>query len=128
MNPATIYFLVSFAGILVMIQLKAKELRSGRKSWLSFITQRTDNFFNNVFSGVRTFFSYFNRRSALALTQWIAYHILSWVRSAYLWIREKAHAHPHSKKVIDMVRGRGEIDRNSGTSFYLRKISDDRQY
>ena len=125
MNTATIYFLASFAGIIGMITFKSFELKRGKRLWLSLVAERFDHIVHRAYGNVRTFISYFNRRSAIALVQWIAYHILSLIRSVYLWIREKAHAHPPSKKVIDMVRGKGDVTRNGGASFYLKKISED---
>ncbi len=87
--------------------------------------ERSDRIIEEAYARVMKFISYFNKRSAIALVQWIAYHVLSWARSAYIWLHRKAHAHPPSKKVIDMVRGRGEIDRNGGASFYLKKIGEE---
>ncbi len=93
------------------------------RSHFKFVSEKVDHKIRGAFGGVRTFFSYFNRKSAVALLQWIAYHILSWIRSMYLWIQEKAHAHPPSKKVIDMVRGKGEVDTTGGASFYLKNLA-----
>ncbi|MDP3962299.1 MAG: hypothetical protein Q8Q03_00300 [bacterium] len=111
MNIAIISFFASFAGIIGMI------------FWRRMPTvERWDGAIYAAYNRVRKFILYFNKRTAIALVQLIAYHILSWARSAYIWLHRKAHAHPPSKKVIDMVRGRGEVDRNGGTSFYLKKI------
>lgn len=123
MITASISFFVALLGIISMIYLKARRLEMDARSRFSFVSDKVDGKIRNTFSGVRTFISYFNRKSALALVQWIAYHILSWVKKAYLWIHEKAHAHPHSKKVIDMVQGKGEVDSTGGASFYLKNLA-----
>ncbi len=107
-----------------MIGFKAMELRSGKKSWISRLADKTNHIVHDYISNVKRYISYINRRSALALVQWIAYHILTWARNAYIWAYKKAHAHAPSKKVIDMVRGKGEVNRNGGSSFYLKSISD----
>lgn len=123
-NPFVISFYISFAGILGMIGFKLLEIRSGKRSWISKITDSTNHIVHDSYDRIREILSYINKKSAVALIQWIAYHILSWARNIYLWIREKAHAHPPSKKVIDMVRGKGEIKKNGGSSFYLKQISE----
>lgn len=120
-----IFFFVSLAGIITMIWLKSHELKTDKKVGLSHLAEKTDHKIHAVYNSVRTFVSYFNRKSAVALMQWIAYHILSRARRAYIFLHHKAHAHPPSKKVIDMVRGRGSIGNEGGASFYLKKISQD---
>ena len=124
LDTSTISFYISFLGIIGMIGFKAMELRSGKKSWISRLADKTNHIVHDYISNVKRYISYINRRSALALVQWIAYHILTWARNAYIWAYKKAHAHAPSKKVIDMVRGKGEVNRNGGSSFYLKSISD----
>ena len=125
MNIITILFFVSLMVIVGMISMKSYELRMGKKIWLAFLCRKTDGLVYNVYNRTVRFLSYFNKRSAIALTQWIAYHALSRIRAVYIWIRAKAHAHPPSKKIIDMVRGKGVVIRNGGASFYLKKISEE---
>jgi len=121
----TFSFYISFVGILGMLGFKALELRSGKKSWISRIADMTNHIVHDYFDKIKKFISYFNRKSALALIQWIAYHILSWAREVYIWAYKKAHAHGPSKRVIDMVRGKGEVNTNGGASFYLKQISEE---
>ena len=101
------------------------EIRSGRKSWISRIADRTNHRVHDVFDWIKKSISYINRKSAIVLIEWIAYHILSGVRKVYIWAYNKVHAHPPSKRVIDMVRGKGEVNRNGGSSIFLKKISED---
>jgi hypothetical protein len=120
---ASIVFFISLIGIVTMLYLKARRLKLEVRSNFSFVSEKVDHKIRSVFARVRTFISYFNRKSAVALVQWIAYHVLSWGQKAYMWLYDKAHAHPHSKKVIDMVKGRGEVDETGGASFYLKRIN-----
>lgn len=108
-----------------MMGFKAAEIRSGKKSWISRLADKTNDHVRAYFILLKKYLTYFNRKSALALVQWIAYHVLTWARNAYIWAYRKAHAHAPSKKVIDMVRGKGEANRNGGSSFYLKSISGD---
>ena len=106
-----------------MVSFKMAELKSGKKSWISRLSEKTNHKVHDFIVSTKTYISYINRKSALALVQWIAYHILTWARNAYIWAYHKAHAHAPSKKVIDMVRGKGEVGRKGGSSFYLKSIS-----
>ncbi len=110
-----------------MISIKVYEIRSGKKSIISKVSDNTNHIVHNFFNATKKFISYFNRKTALALLQWIAYHILSWVRKTYIRLRNMAHMHPPSKKVLDMVRGKGDINKNGGSSIYLKMISENRE-
>ncbi len=123
-DTSVISFYVSILGIIGMITFKASEIRSGKKSWIFRIADSKNHIIHNLFDTIKKQASYVNRKNAIALIQWIAYHILSWARETYIWAYKKAHAHPPSKKVIDMVRGKGEVRKKGGVSFYLKRISD----
>ncbi len=125
LDISTILFILSLLGIILMIYLKFFELKTGKESLVSKISSNTNHIVHDYFIKAKTFISYFNRKTALALIQWIAYHILSWVRGMYIRLRKMAHMHPPSKKVLDMVRGKGEVDMNKGSSIYLKMISSE---
>lgn len=125
MNIAFITYFTSLIGIVAMIGLKYYEVRTQKRSILSRFVEKTDYRIQYAYRKIRLFISYFNRKSAVALVQWIAYHVLSWARRGYIWLHRKAHAHPPSKKVIDMVRGKGDVGNIGGASFYLKKISEE---
>jgi hypothetical protein len=125
LDSTIISFYVSLLAIFGMIGFKAIEIRSGKKSWISRIAESTNHIFHNIFDAVKKLISFINKKTAIALIQWIAYYILSWARRVYIWAYRKAHAHGPSKRVIDMVRGKGEVSKNGGTSFYLKSISAD---
>jgi hypothetical protein len=123
LDTSIISFYISLLGIMGMITFKARELKSGKRSFISKLSDRTNHIVHDYYDKVVTLIKFINRRSALAFVQWIAYHVLTWARNLYIWAYKKAHAHAPSKKVIDMVRGKGEVNRNSGSSFYLKSIS-----
>lgn len=127
LNTFIISFYVSLIGIVGMISIKSVEINSGKKSWVSRLSDNTNHLVHDAYDRTRTFISYINRKSALALVQWIAYHILSWAREFYIWAYHKAHAHAPSKKVIDMVRGKGKEYKGGGASFYLKRISEEEE-
>jgi hypothetical protein len=123
LEPAVISFYISILGILGMIGFKAIEVRSGKKTLITKLSDRTNHRVYDAYIKVKRFISYFNRKSALALIEWIAYHILSWARGVYLWIYKKAHEHGPTKRIIDMVRGKGDANRNGGSSFYFKNLT-----
>ena len=106
-----------------MVYNKHYEIRTGKPSFISRWGRKTDVFFDEIFMIVRKGLSYLNRRTFVALVQWIAFHILLRVRAIYVQLKHEFISHPHGKKMIDAVRGRGEI-KNHGASFYLRKIGE----
>ena len=120
-----ITFYISFLGTVGMIYLKYFELKNNKKYFVSSLLDRFDNAIVSFSLNIKKIITSINKANAIALIQWIAYHILSWARDTYIWLYKKAKSHPPSKMVVDMVRGRGEIKRNGGISFYLRRIGQE---
>ncbi len=106
-----------------MVLLKRREILSGQGIAASGIGQKIDRSFQAVWSAFGHFVAGFNRRNLIAVVQLVAYHILLRVRRVYVELKHRTLMNPHGRKVIDAVRGRGEI-RNHGASFYLRRIGD----
>lgn len=115
-------FYISIVGIIVMILLKRREVLSGRRSFISKLGEGSDHIFSALFGSVRKFISYINKHTFIALAQWIAFHILVHIRKVYVEIKHLWIKNTHTKKVLDMVRGKGEVN-NNGASFYLRRIA-----
>ncbi len=117
-------FYVSLVGIVVMLLLKRREAHTGHPSLVSRFGQGTDHIFTAFFGGIGRVASYVNRHTFIALAQWIAFHVLVHMRKVYVEVKHQALANTHSKKVIDMVRGKGEVKKH-GASFYLKRLSND---
>lgn len=116
-------FYVSLFGIITMIVLKGREVRSGRPLVISVIGRKIDSSLFAFYRKVSQTASFFNKKTFIMVVQLVAYHILLRIRKVYVEIKHRALLNPHGKKVIDAVRGRGEI-KNHGASFYLRRIGD----
>ena len=116
-------FYVALAGIIVMVVLKHHEAKSGRQTIVSRLGRGTDHVFYAIFRFFNKVVSYFNRKNFFALVQWIAYHILFRTRKVYVEVKHQALQNPYGKKMIDAVRGRGEI-KDHGASFFLRRIGE----
>jgi hypothetical protein len=107
-----------------MLWMKRLEIVAGKKYFLSNLADRNDHIFEKLHNDIHTIVSYFNKHTFIAFFQWIAAGVLSWLRSLYIKLFRIARKYPHTKKVIDMVQGKGETNGNGGASFFLKKISD----
>lgn len=116
-------FYISFLLIILMILLKRREVRTGHPSLVSRLGRGSDHIFHAVFGTVGKGWSYINKHTFLALTHWVAFHILVRIRNVYVQIKASFLSMPQGKRMLDAVRGRGQI-KNHGASFYLRRISE----
>lgn len=116
-------FYVSLAGIVGMILLKRREVKTGVPSLVSRAGAGVDHIFQAIFAAVRRGISHINRRTFVEIGHWIAFHVLKSARTVYVEVKDRTLAHPHGRKLLNAVRGRGEV-KDHGASFYLRKISD----
>ncbi len=116
-------FYISLICMILMLLMKRREIMTGKQSIFSKIGANSDHIFNSVYMKARNILSYVNKHTFVALANWIAYHILLRVRKIYVEIKSKFLENPHGKKLIDAVRGRGDV-KNHGASFYLRRISN----
>ena len=116
-------FYISLFGIILMVLLKRHEVKSGHPTIVSRLGKGSDDFFHAIFSSVGKFFSYINKHTFIALGHWIAFHVLVRIRKVYVDVKARALEHPQGKKMLDAVRGRGEV-KDHGASFYLRRIAE----
>ena len=115
-------FYLSLFGLVLMVWLKRREVRSGQVAVTSKIANKSDVFFHNIFAKISHAFGIVNRQTFINIAQWIAFHILKRIRNVYVELKYKALSNPHSKKVLDAVRGKADIN-PQGASFYLKRIS-----
>ena len=115
-------FYVSLVAMVVMVFLKHREAVSGHPSLVSRIGRGTDHIFQLSFAYTRRGASYLNRRTFIALIQLAAFHVLKAMRYVYVEVKHQFISNPQGKKLIDAVRGKGEVS-DHGASFYLRRIA-----
>jgi hypothetical protein len=115
-------FYVSLVGMTLLVVLKRREAISGHPSIVSRFGSGTDHIFQAVFSRVGRAISYVNKHTFIAMGHLIAFHVLKFVRGFYVELKHRFISNPQGKKLIDAVRGRGEL-RADGASFYLRRIA-----
>ncbi len=117
-------FYFSLICMACMLFLKRREVATGNISIISRFGRGTDHIFSTIFSFLRRIISYINKHTFIALAQWLAFHVLVHVRRVYVEIKHRTLMNVHTRKVIDMVRGRGEVKKH-GASFFLRLIEKD---
>ena len=122
MYSTIIIFYISCAGIVGMLLMKRAELKNSKQFFLSRLAVNTDGIVRRVYENIRYVLSHINVHNGLVLVQWVAFHVISSIRGLLIQIKDLAHSHPHSKKVIDMINGKGDFHQNGGASFYLKRI------
>lgn len=108
-----------------MILYKRHESLTGKPTFISRAGAGIDHIFHKVFDTVSNVISYINKHTFIALAHWLAFHVLVHIRKVYVEIKHHFISHPQGKKMIDAVRGRGEVKKH-GVSFYLRRISNNK--
>ena len=117
-------FYISLLAMIAMVAFKRHEARTGVPSFVSKAGAGSDHVFQAAYSAVRHGLSYVNRRTVVALAQWLAFHVLKLFRTLYVEVKHRFISTNHGKKLIDAVRGRGEVS-DHGASFFLRQIAVD---
>jgi len=125
MIASIVIFYLALVCMIAMLFIKRAELATGKRYFISNLANKNDHVFEKIHNDIRTAISYFNKHTFIAFLQWVAAGFLLWLRNLYIKLFHIARKYPHSKKVIDMVQGRGEANGNGGASFFLKKISDD---
>jgi len=120
-----IIFYVSLLGLIAMLLFKRHEIKYGHPTVVSRLGRGSDDLFHSMFGAIHRTYAFFNKQNYIKILQWVAYHILLRTRKVYVDIKHEVLSNPHGKKVIDAVRGRGEVKAGGG-SVYLRRISDNK--
>ena len=116
-------FYAALVAMAVMVVSKRHEVKTGKPSVLSRLGRGSDHFFQVIFTAVGQTISYINKHTFIALAQWLAIHVLKYVRGWYVELKHKFISTPQGKKMMDAVRGRGQV-KDHGASFYLRRIGE----
>jgi len=116
-------FYAALVAMAVMVVSKRHEVKTGKPSVLSRLGQGSDHFFQVIFTSVGQTISYINKHTFIALAQWLAIHVLKYIRGWYVELKHKFISTPQGKKMMDAVRGRGQV-KDHGASFYLRRIGE----
>ena len=116
-------FYISLLGIISMILIKRAEMKNGDLSIADKLESSVEVVLGKIYTKVSDYYKMLNRRTFIALAQFLTFHILLRIRNVYVELKHQTLQNPHGKRMIDAIRGRGEV-KNHGASFYLRRISD----
>jgi len=105
-----------------MIIIKRKEIKTPKAFALQSTESSIEKNLTKTYTNFVKFFKMFNKHTFIALSQYLTFHLLFSIRKVYVELKHRTLLNPHGKKMIDAVRGRGEV-KNHGASFYLRRIS-----
>jgi hypothetical protein len=105
-----------------MIFIKRAEMKNGELSLADKIESSVEVALSNIYAKIVAYSKLLNRQTFVALVQFLTFHVLLRIRNIYVNIKHRTLQNPHGKRMIDAVRGRGEV-KNHGASFYLRRIS-----
>lgn len=125
MTSVGITFIVSSLGIIGMILMKLRELKTGKLSLLSRISERTNHSFRNAYRSVKTFFSYFTKRNAVLLARFLLVRTILFLRKIYLIVKNKIMSYETAQKLRDMINGKGVIKKKGAVSFFLQRIAEE---
>ncbi|MCR4334857.1 MAG: hypothetical protein NUV47_04000 [Patescibacteria group bacterium] len=127
MNTATIFLIISLAGIIIMFVTKLIEAKTGKKSILSKISDNTNHVIHNQIAKIKITFSFVNKRNAILLGRFIIYHVLLACHKLYMKLKQviKKHLENKPSSPINMVLGKGVIKRKGSVSFFLKHIVEE---
>ncbi len=115
-------FYISLIGIISMIFIKRAEMKNDDYSLADKTESSLEMTLSNIYSKIVSYTKLINRQTFVALMQYLTFHVLLRIRNVYVDLKHRTLQNPHGKRMIDAVRGRGEV-KNHGASFYLRRIS-----
>ncbi|MBP9701837.1 MAG: hypothetical protein KBD47_02550 [Candidatus Pacebacteria bacterium] len=111
-----IIFIASGLGIVALLGHKYFELTTGKKTFISQASTFADE---HVTTSTKVF-KMINAQNATKIVAWfIAYGILL-LRKLFIYIQNRSY----SKKIVDVVSGKGTDKNTSGASVFLKRIKD----
>ena len=127
MNNATIFFVISLVGIIVMFVIKSIEARTGKKSLLTKVSENTNHIIHHQTARIKTTLSFVNKRNAILLGRFVIYHVLLAGHKLYTKIKQviKTHLETKPSSPINMVLGKGVIKKKGSVSFFLKHIMEE---
>jgi hypothetical protein len=124
MDYASYTFLASGIGLILMLSLKMFETETGRTSVLSWFSGKTNHVVHRYYFGVKKFFSYFNKRNAILLVQFVIVRIINSSKKLYNKIDERLTKNPHG--FLSTVK-QGASSQKGAVSMFLEHLDDEKR-
>ncbi len=116
MSITLIVFLCAGLGIVALIGHKHFELATGRKTFISHVTNYTNEHVRTGAGVVQKV----NRDNVARVVGWLIAYAIYLLRKAFIYIQNRSY----SKKIVDIVSGK-HVDKNGpGASLFLKRIKD----
>lgn len=125
MITLNITFYLSLLLMAGMLSLKHFEIKSGKVFAISKYFHGFNGKVRFIANKTRYFIKQFNRKNFALFIGLILVGTMRLLRSIYVHVQNIAHSHPQSKKIIDMVQGKGNTDKKGAVSFYLKRIAEE---
>jgi len=127
MNGASISFVASFVAIVGMFTVKIVEARTGKKSMLTVASDSTNHLVHDIVARIKYIASFVNKRNAVLLAKFIAYHVISVSHRMYRKIKRTVKTYLDNKPAspINMVLGKGVLKKKGSVSFFLKHIAEE---
>ncbi len=124
---AEITFALSSFGIVGMLFLKSFELRTGKTSPMTKVSESSNAYVRRVYTKTRRFISYFNKQNGVLLLRFLIIHAIIYYRRTGAYIKGTVMSHPSAQKMHDMVTGKGVVKKKGAVSFFLKRIAEEAQ-
>lgn len=116
MSLTFIIFICAGLGIIAMFGHKHFELATGKKTFISHVTDYTND---HVRSGA-TVVRQVNKDNAARVVGWVIAYAIFLLRKASIYIQNRSY----SKKIVDIVSGKHVEKNGPGASVFLKRIKD----
>ncbi len=111
-----IIFIASGLGIVALLGHKYFELTTGKKTFISHASTYTNT---HVTKGAKVVKSV-NMVNITKIVGWIIAYSIYLLRKLFIYLQNKSY----SKKIVDVVSGKGTEKNTSGASVFLKRIKD----
>jgi hypothetical protein len=125
MDFASYTFLASGIGIIIMLSLKTIEVHTGKASILSWVSDKTNHIVRDYYMNTRRFFSYFNKRNAALLLQFLLIQAVGSIRGIYRRIDQHLAQNPHG--LFSTVKEKAVLKKKGAVSFFLEHLNEEKK-
>ncbi len=115
-------FYGSLVLMVVMMGIKLLEVSRGKEIFTTRISRSIDHVFEAGYRFVRDILGHISWYNIEHGFWWCVRLIFKFLHISYKYVEYKANTDPRSKKIIDMVKGKGMPTRSPGASIYLKRI------
>lgn len=116
MSITLIVFLCAGLGIVALLWHKSFELATGKKTFISHVTNYTNDHVRTGATVVRQV----NKDNAARIAGWLIAYAIYLLRKAFIYIQNRSY----SKKIVDIVSGKDVEKNGPGASVFLKRIKD----